>query len=54
MVAVDAVIIEVLSCNNASMRYRTQHAVGLPDVVACSHNATRRKTDRLAFEVRHP
>jgi hypothetical protein len=24
MVAVDAVIIEVLSCNNASMRYRMQ------------------------------
>jgi hypothetical protein len=29
MVAVDAVIIEVLSCNNASMRYRTQRAVEL-------------------------
>jgi hypothetical protein len=27
MVAVDAVIIEVLSCNNALIRYRTQRAV---------------------------
>jgi hypothetical protein len=29
---------------------------GLGDVivVVCSHNATRRKADRLAFEVRHP
>jgi hypothetical protein len=52
MVAVDAVIIEVLSCTNASMRYRTQRAVGLPDVVVvCSHNAKRRKADRLAFAV---
>src|SRR5204863_9968809 len=30
MVAVEAVIIEVLFCNNASMRYKTQRAVGLP------------------------
>jgi hypothetical protein len=28
MVAVDAVIIEVSSCNNALIRYRTQRAVG--------------------------
>jgi hypothetical protein len=55
MVAVDAVIIEVLSCNNASMRYRMQRAVGLRGaVVVCSHNTTRRKADRLAFEVSHP
>jgi Virulence factor BrkB len=29
MLAVDTVIIEVLSCNDASMRYRTQRAVGV-------------------------
>jgi len=52
MVAVDAVIIEVLSCNNALIRYRTQRAVGC--AMSSSFVATKRKADRLAFEVIHP
>jgi hypothetical protein len=41
MVAVDAVIIEVLSCNNALTRYRTPARCGSRDVVVvvCGHKA---------------
>jgi hypothetical protein len=43
MVAVDAVIIEVLSCNNASMRYILQ-----PAIFAAEAGATAKATAAIA------